>query len=70
MEAYVAADPEEQSRLLRAFEVVRENPEKGAQLVGKTRDRDIWGRWFGNWLVLYYLDHPIRAVVLIDCQWT
>lgn len=70
LKAYAAAGAEEQSRLLRAFERIREQPESGVDVVSELRGREILGRWFGNWLILYYLDHPIRTVVIVDCQWT
>ena len=70
LEVYAAAEPAEQSRLLRAFELIVGNPEGNTEVVGTLQGRAIYGRWFGNWLVLYYLDHPIRTVVITDCQWT
>jgi hypothetical protein len=70
LEAYTAADPEEQPRVLRAFKTVSRDPEGGAEMVSTVRGREVYGRWFGNWLILYYLDHPIRTVVITDCRLT
>jgi hypothetical protein len=66
MEAYAAADAAEQARLLRAFEVICGDPEGDAEVIRISQNRDVCGRWFGNWLVLYFLDHPIRTVVITD----
>lgn len=69
-ETFAGADDVEQLRLQRAFERICDYPENPANLVSVDRGREIYGRWFGDWLVLYYIDSPIWTVVIIDCQWT
>jgi plasmid stabilization system protein ParE len=69
LEAYVTANETEQSRLLKAFDVLSRDPESGVHVVQISQSRELSGRWFGNWLIVYYLDHPIRTVVIVDCQW-
>ena len=70
LEAYAAADEAEQSRLLRAFEIICADPESSSHVMRTWQGREVSARWFGNWLIAYYLDYPIRTVVITDCQWT
>ena len=70
LETFAECDPAEQARLQRAFETVSHDPEGHAEIVRIEQGREIHGRWFGNWLVIYYLDHPIRTVVITDCIWS
>ncbi len=63
--------PEEQAQLLQAFRRLAMQPEQECDLHQRNpRGPDLRGKWFGNWLLRYYVDSPVRHVVIVSCEWT
>lgn len=71
VDVFVEADEETRSRLRSAFEQLAAHPDQPPDFVsGAPNGREIAGRFFGNWLVRYWVDAPVKIVAIVDCQET
>jgi hypothetical protein len=71
LEAFDAAGEDERLRLFAAFDRLAASPEQTFDFQERgASGREIRCKWFGPWLVRYWVDSPVRTVVIIDCQWT
>jgi len=71
LEILDAAEEGERGRLLAAFDRLENQPEQAYDFLERgTSGADIRCKFFGDWLLRYRVDSPVRQVIVVDCHLT
>jgi hypothetical protein len=70
-DVFDAAEDGGKSRLLAAWDHLSKQPEQPYDFLEQgLSGLEVRCKWFGNWLIRYRVESPVRQVIVLHCQWT